>query len=58
MNANGLEENLKKIFGHYEHPEELLGSEEDCYWLLDQALEQKKDPSGIYDGTGNRGLHL
>ena len=33
---------FEKIFGHYEHPEELLGSEEDCYWLLDQALEQKK----------------
>lgn len=33
---------FEKIFGHYEHPEELIGSVEDCYWLLDTALENKK----------------
>ena len=44
---------FEKIFGHYEHPEELLGSEEDCYWLLDQALEQKKRH---YEGVLQREL--
>ncbi len=33
---------FEKIFGHFDHPEELIGSEEDCYWLLDQALKENK----------------
>lgn len=33
---------FEKIFGHYDHPEELLGTDEDCYYLLDQALSQKR----------------
>lgn len=43
---------FEKIFGHFEHPEELLGSGEDCYWLLEKALKEKRELPALMMAQG------
>lgn len=43
---------FEKIFGHYEDPEKLLGSEEDCYCLLGKALQEKKELPALMMAQG------
>lgn len=43
---------FEKIFGHYEHPEELLGSEEDCYFLLERAMQEGRQLPALMMAQG------